>query len=99
MEYKIGQLITKPNNDVAKFCKINQCYLACSGDGWIITQGIKPISQIEVLRKKRAEAYTNEADPIKYKYEKALARGDKNADEIKQTWLRKCDEIVERYKY
>lgn len=99
MEYKIGQNIKTPNNEIAKFCKVNKCYLLCSGDGWIITQGTKPISQIETLRKKRAEAYNNESDPLKYKYEKALARGDKNADELKRNWLKKCDEIVERYKY
>lgn len=99
MEYKIGQFVNKPNNEIAKFCKVYKCYLEPIEGGWIITQGKKPISQIEALRQKRASAYTNEADPLKFKYEKALARGDKKVEELKKQWLDKCNEIVDRYKY
>lgn len=35
----------------------------------------------------------NEADQLKYDYEEAVARGEKNTEELKQIWLAKKDEI------
>lgn len=51
---------------------------------------------------KRQEAFVNEADPLKYNYEEAVARygySSVEAVEAKTIWLEKKDEIRERYPY
>lgn len=47
----------------------------------------------EDIRAMRQVRYTNEADPIRYEYDEALARGEETAEEKKQAWLDKKDEI------
>ena len=46
--------------------------------------------EIRILRQTR---YVSEADPIRYDYDEALARGEETAEELKQEWLAKKDEI------
>lgn len=40
-----------------------------------------------------------EADPLKYDYEEALAKGNKNAEALKKLWLAKKDEIRKKLPY
>lgn len=47
-------------------------------------------AEIRILRQTR---YVSEADPIRYDYDEALARGEETAEELKQEWLAKKDEI------
>lgn len=53
----------------------------------------KPAPTKEEIRQMRAERFTNEADPIRYDYDEALARGESTAQTLKQKWLAKKDEI------
>lgn len=53
-------------------------------------------------KEKRQQAFTEEADPLKYDYEEACARYGIDSDEAqdaKVIWLQKKDEIRERYPY
>ena len=53
----------------------------------------KPAPTHEEIRFQRQARYTNEADPLRYDYDEALARGEPTAEEKKQAWLDKKDEI------
>ena len=58
--------------------------------------------QKEEQREKRQQAYVEEADPLRYDYEEDAARygyDSEVAEESKQLWLDKKDEIRERYPY
>lgn len=59
----------------------------------------KPEPTKEDIRKMRAARFSKEADPIRYDYDEALARGDETAEELKQAWLAKKDEIREDLPY
>ena len=62
----------------------------------------KPAPTDEEQKQKRQQAFTEEADPLKYDYEEACARyGDdsEEAQNAKVNWLAKKDEIRERYPY
>ena len=53
----------------------------------------KPAPTHEDIRFERQARYTAEADPLRYDYDEALARGEPTAEEKKQAWLDKKDEI------
>lgn len=62
----------------------------------------KPAPTDEEQKQKRKQAFTEEADPLKYDYEEAWARyGDdsEEAQNAKVIWLAKKDEIRERFPY
>ncbi len=72
--------------------------------GWKIENGeIVPIlekipeptteEQNELIRQRRSIRMTAEADPLRYDYEEAAARGFDNAEELKAAWLAKKDQI------
>lgn len=71
-------------------------------DGWYQLVEILPPSveeQNEAIRQQRSMRMTAEADPLKYDYEEAVARGAANAEELKAVWLAKKDEIREQLSY
>lgn len=53
----------------------------------------EPIDPNKEISAQRQYRFQTEADPIKYDYDEALARGQSNAEELKQKWLAKKDEI------
>ena len=53
----------------------------------------KPEPTKEEIRQMRADRFLAEADPIRYDYDEALARGESTAQTLKQKWLAKKDEI------
>jgi len=53
----------------------------------------KPAPTYEEIRQQRQERFMTEADPIRYDYDEALARGKETAEVLKQEWLAKKDEI------
>ena len=62
----------------------------------------EPAPTEEEQRQKRQQAFSEEADPLKYDYEEACARYGIDSDEAqdaKVIWLQKKDEIRERYPY
>lgn len=66
-------------------------------DGKYYKEDEVPEVPVEIQKKeienKRQLRMTTEADPLRFDYEEALARGDENAEELKQIWLAKKDEI------
>lgn len=62
----------------------------------------KPAPTKDELAELRKQAYLEEADPLRYDYEEAVARygsSSKEAVHAKLVWLEKKDEIRERYPY
>lgn len=53
----------------------------------------------EEIRQQRQYRFYLDADPIKYDYEEALARGDSNVEELKAQWLAQKDKIREELPY
>ena len=47
----------------------------------------------EEISRERELRFEQEADPLRYAYDEALARGEETAEELKQQWLAKKDEI------
>lgn len=71
-------------------------------DGSLWLTGHTPQATHEDVRMLRQNAFTEEADPLKYNYEEDCARyGDDSEQAVasKQIWLAKKDEIRERYPY
>lgn len=60
---------------------------------------IEFINKNDSIRSERYRRMCNEADPLKYEYEEAVARELKNADELKQKWLSKKEEIRSELPY
>lgn len=78
--------------------------------GWEVKAGeIAPVlekipeptleEQNEAIRMQRSIRMTTEADPLKYDYEEAVARGAADVEELKAVWLAKKDEIREQLPY
>lgn len=77
-------------------------YAQVHGNGEYVLVEDLPAPTDEEQRQKRQQAFTEEADPLKYDYEEACARygvNSKEAIEAKLIWLEKKDEIRERYPY
>jgi len=49
--------------------------------------------QNEQIRQQREARFVAESDPLRMDYDEALARGQDNAEELKQTWLASKDAI------
>lgn len=74
----------------------------CEYQGEYILKKDRPAPTQEEQRAKREQAYCEEADPLRYDYEEDAARygyDSEIAEESKQLWLDKKDEIRERYPY
>ena len=52
-----------------------------------------PAATHDDIKAQRQIRFTEEADPIRYEYDEALARGEEAAEELKAAWLAKKDEI------
>lgn len=55
--------------------------------------------QNEKIRAERQARYIEESDPLRFDYDEALARGQDNAEELKQDWLASKDKIREELPY
>ena len=53
----------------------------------------------EEIRMQRQQRYVAESDPIRLDYDEALARGQDNAEELKEQWLASKDKIREELPY
>ena len=53
----------------------------------------------EEIRQQRQARYESESDPIRLDYDEALARGQDNAETLKQEWLASKDKIREELPY
>ncbi len=63
----------------------------------------KPADKLRIanedIKRQRSALMIEEADPLKYDYEEALAKGNKNAEALKKLWLAKKDEIRKKLPY
>lgn len=53
----------------------------------------------EKIRAERQARYVAESDPLRLDYDEALARGQDNAEELKEQWLASKDKIREELPY
>lgn len=53
----------------------------------------------EQIRQQRQARYIAESDPLRLDYDEALARGQDNAEELKEQWLESKDKIREELPY
>ena len=85
------------NQEEAKNLGWKQNDLEFGWDGKFYLSGHVPQQSVEEqneqIRQQRQSRYVSEADPIRYDYDEALARGEETAEELKQEWLAKKDEI------
>ena len=69
-------------------------------DGVYVLKSSVPVDyKNEQIREQRQARYVAEADPLRYDYDEALARGEETAEEKKQAWLAKKDQIREELPY
>ena len=66
---------------------------------FILKQEVPIEEQNEQIRLQRQTRFVTEADPLRYDYDEALARGYETAEEKKQVWLAKKDQIREELPY
>ena len=60
---------------------------------YILKQDVPIEYQNEQIRQQRQARYIEEADPLRLDWDEAFARNEPNADEKKEIWLAKKDEI------
>ena len=108
---KDNKIIAISENDNIFFCMIKdeviedidhnvEDYVQYNGE--YILKEEQPLPTQEEQQTSRQNSYIEEADPLKYDYEEAVARYGSNSEyteSIKQQWLSKKDEIRERYPY
>ena len=69
-------------------------------DGEYILKTEVPIEyQNEQIRQQRQARYEQEADPLRLDWDESAARGEEQAEEKKQIWLAKKDQIREELPY
>lgn len=72
-------------------------------DGKWYVKGYAPVEPVEykneIIRRERQARFAQEADPLLFDYNEALARGEEHAEEKKQAWLAKKDQIREELPY
>lgn len=72
-------------------------------DGQWYVEGYAPQQSIEEqneeIRQQRQARYELESDPLRMDYDEALARGQENAEELKQQWLASKDKVREELPY
>lgn len=78
--------------------EVEQAY---TGDWYI--KGYAPEEPIaeknEKIKAERQARYVAESDPLRLDYDEALARGQDNAEELKEQWLASKDKIREELPY
>lgn len=68
--------------------------------GEYVLQADYPIEERnEQIRAERQARYIEESDPLRLDYDEALARGQDNAEELKEQWLASKDKIREELPY
>lgn len=69
-------------------------------NGEYILQADYPVeARNEQIRAERQARYVEESDPLRLDYDEALARGQDNAEELKEQWLASKDKIREELPY
>ena len=69
-------------------------------NGEYVLQADYPVeARNEQIRAERQARYVKESDPLRLDYDEALARGQDNAEELKEQWLASKDKIREELPY
>ena len=91
------------NQEEAKSLGWEQNDLEVGKDGKFYLSGYAPQPSVEEqndeIRQQRQLRYELESDPLRMDYDEALARGQENAEELKQEWLASKDKIREELPY
>lgn len=91
------------NQEEAKNLGWEQNDLEFAYNGKFYLSGYAPQQSIEEqneqIRQQRQSRYVMESDPLRLDYDEALARGQENAEELKQEWLASKDKIREELPY
>ena len=66
---------------------------------YLLKQEIPVEYQNEQIRQQRQARYIEEADPLRLDWDESAARGEEQAEEKKQIWLAKKDEIRKELPY
>lgn len=72
-------------HSVSDYMQVNEEY--------ILKQDVPVDYKNEQIRQQRQSRFATESDPLKLDYDEAVARGEETAEEKKQAWLNKKDEI------
>lgn len=107
---QIGDIITNENPEIytgtAIWCNENNAVLTeLEPEGSIrrfqVVAIPEPTSEErnEQIRLERQFRFTNEADPLKFDYDEAVARGEISQYEKKELWLAKKDQIRKELPY
>ena len=85
------------NTDFYKSIGMSEMDVEQGFDGNWYIKGYAPKETVEhkneQIRLQRQSRFATEADPLKLDYDEAVARGEEQAEEKKQAWLAKKDEI------
>ena len=69
-------------------------------DGEYVLKNEVPVEYLnEQIRQQRQARFEQEADPLRLDWDEASARGEEQAEEKKQIWLAKKDQIREELPY
>lgn len=66
---------------------------------YLLKQDVPLDYQNEQIRQQRQARYVVESDQLRLDYDEALARGQDNAEQLKQEWLASKDKIREELPY
>lgn len=101
---QVNEIITDENDslyaETAIWCNENDAYLEeIEPEGDVRRFQVKAIPEPtleeknEQIRQQRQARYVAEADPLRLDWDESSARGEEQAEEKKQLWLAKKDEI------
>lgn len=91
--------------DLAIYCNTRGCHIADRGSYLETVANPQPeqpsaAEQNELIRRQREQCFAAEADPLKYDYDEALARGQTElAAQLKTQWLAQKDAVRAAYPY
>lgn len=85
------EMIEDTEHTITDYKKINGEY--------ILKQDVPVDYQNEQIRLQRQARYVEEADPLRLDWDEAFARNELDADEKKEIWLAKKDEIRQDLPY
>ena len=102
-ETKLCEVGIGTNIEFYKSIGMSEMEVEQSYDGKWYLKGYVPEETIaeknERIRAERQERYIAESDPLRLDYDEALARGQDNAEELKEQWLASKDKIREELPY
>ena len=102
-ETKLCSVGVGSNSDFYESIGMEEMDVEEAYDGQWYVSGYAPQQSVEEkneeIRQKRQARYELESDPLRMDYDEALARGQENAEELKQEWLASKNKVREELPY